>query len=35
MSAIYERQSGSVEEYARQFRRVEGQVGGVFLDKIF
>jgi len=26
MSAIYERQSGSVEEYTRQFRPIEGQV---------
>ena len=31
MSAIYERQSGSVEEYTRHFRPIEGQVGAVFL----
>jgi len=31
MSAIYERQSGSVEKYTRQFRPIEGQVGAVFL----
>ncbi len=31
MSAIYERQSGNVEEYNRQFRPIEGQVGAVFL----
>jgi len=35
MSAIYERQSGSVEEYTRQFRPIEGQVGTVFLHKMF
>ena len=35
MSAIYERQSGSVEEYTRHFRPIEGQVGAVFLHKIF
>jgi hypothetical protein len=31
MSAIYERQAGSVEDYSRHFRPVESQVGAVFL----
>ena len=31
MSAIYEQQAGSVEDYARHFRPLEGQVGAVFL----
>ena len=35
MSAIYERQSGNVEEYNRHFRPIEGQVGAVFLHKSF
>jgi hypothetical protein len=35
MSAIYERQSGRVEEYTRHFRPIESQVGAVFPHKIF
>jgi len=35
MSAIYERQSENMEDYTRQFRPIEGQVGAVFLHKIF